>query len=127
MEVYRLYFVNLSYTKAARNKNGNNFTETRMKIKLKYYFFTFFCGITFQLAGQHNTTIDTVAQQMSFYLDFKPNWTHQNKVQLKFVKSFNETSLPFFCKVEHSIEKESKIQFRFRLGELNYVNMLENK
>jgi hypothetical protein len=98
-----------------------------MIIKLKYYFFTLVFGITFQLTGQRNTIPDTVAQQIASYFDFKPNWTNKNKVQLKFVKSFSEKSLPFFCKVEHNIEKESKIQFRFRLGELNYVNMLENK
>lgn len=33
----------------------------------------------------------------------------------------------FFCRIEDKIEKQSQIPFRFRLGSLNYVNMLENK
>jgi hypothetical protein len=41
--------------------------------------------------------------------------------------TFNAHHLPLFCKIEHQIEKSSKIAFRFRLGDLNYVNMLENK
>lgn len=40
---------------------------------------------------------------------------------------FNSNQLPFFCKIEHKIEKTSPIALRFRLGDLNYVNMLENK
>lgn len=35
--------------------------------------------------------------------------------------------LPLFCKIEHVIEQKSGIAFRFRLGNLQYVNMLENK
>jgi len=42
-------------------------------------------------------------------------------------KSFDADDLPFFCKIEHKIERIGKIPFRFRLGDLNYVNMLENK
>jgi len=33
----------------------------------------------------------------------------------------------FFCRVENKIEKNSNVGFRFRLGSLDYVNMLENK
>lgn len=35
--------------------------------------------------------------------------------------------LPFFCRIEHELEKETKMAFRFRLGNLDYVNTLENK
>lgn len=42
-------------------------------------------------------------------------------------KIFNPASMPFFCRIEHKIEKSGNIPFRFRLGDLNYVNMLENK
>lgn len=35
--------------------------------------------------------------------------------------------LPFFCYIESLIEKQSKIAFRFRLGNLDYVNSLEYK
>ncbi|MFZ1704142.1 MAG: hypothetical protein WAT79_07335 [Saprospiraceae bacterium] len=33
----------------------------------------------------------------------------------------------FFCKIENKIEKQSNVPFRFRLGNLDYVNRLENK
>jgi hypothetical protein len=41
--------------------------------------------------------------------------------------TYDVNRLPFFCKIEHRIERSGKIPFRFRLGDLNYVNMLENK
>ena len=113
--------------RAVRNKNGNSFTETRMKIKPKYYFISLFCFIALHITGQHSIKRDSITRHIPSYLDFKPNWTNKNNLHFKFVQSFTEKSLPFFCKVEHNIEKDSKIQFRFRLGELNYVNMLENK
>jgi hypothetical protein len=34
---------------------------------------------------------------------------------------------PFFCALEDRIEKRSAVPFRFRLGSLDYVNILENK
>lgn len=34
---------------------------------------------------------------------------------------------PFFCAIEDRIEKRSAVPFRFRLGSLDYVNILENK
>lgn len=36
-------------------------------------------------------------------------------------------SQAFFCRVENKIENYSNVGFRFRLGSLDYVNMLENK
>ncbi len=50
--------------------------------------------------------------------------TYNSKINEKI---FNPASLPFFCRIEHKIEKSGNIPFRFRLGDLNYVNMLENK
>lgn len=35
--------------------------------------------------------------------------------------------LSFFCRIESLIEKQSNIAFRFRLGNLDYVNSLECK
>jgi hypothetical protein len=58
-------------------------------------------------------------------LDFSPNLTNTSNRTI--FNRFDADKLPLFCKIEHQIEKSSKIAFRFRLGEVNYVNMLENK
>ena len=57
---------------------------------------------------------------------FKPSFNLPQSSKFT-INSFNASTLPVFCKIEHKIESVSKIAFRFRLGELNYVNMLENK
>jgi hypothetical protein len=57
---------------------------------------------------------------------FKPSFNLPQSFKFT-TNSFDATTLPVFCKIEHKIESVSKIAFRFRLGELNYVNMLENK
>jgi hypothetical protein len=60
------------------------------------------------------------------YLNFKPTLIIDDKSSFMIPK-FDRFQLPFFCKMEHKIESISKIAFRFRLGDLNYVNILENK
>jgi hypothetical protein len=60
-------------------------------------------------------------------LSFKPNWEINQIPNAFSIQKFDPVTLPFFCKMEHKIEKNSKIAFRFRVGDLNYVNMLENK
>lgn len=60
------------------------------------------------------------------FLIFKPRINYYKSYN-DFKYSFDVSKLPFFCKIEHKIEAKSKIPFRFRIGDLNYVNMLENK
>ena len=72
----------------------------------------------------HNDSIrfDSLLSTQSF----KPSFNLPQSSKFT-TNSFNASTLPVFCKIEHKIESVSKIAFRFRLGELNYVNMLENK
>jgi hypothetical protein len=35
--------------------------------------------------------------------------------------------LPFFCKIEHQMGKKMPVQFKFRLGSVDYVDWLEGK
>lgn len=43
------------------------------------------------------------------------------------INLLHQPCLPFFCHMESVIEKKSRIALRLRLGDLNYVNTLENK
>ena len=35
--------------------------------------------------------------------------------------------LPFFCRIEHELGKKLPVQFKFRLGSVEYVDALEGK
>lgn len=74
-----------------------------------------------------NIILNPIPLSQQRLLNFKPNWVQTVAVSPFTINRFEPNSLPFFCKIEHNIEKNSKIAFRFRIGELNYVNMLENK
>ena len=37
------------------------------------------------------------------------------------------TKMPFFCQLEHNLAKKSGFPVKFRLGDVNYVDKLENK
>lgn len=84
-------------------------------------------GMTSCLNAQiFNKNIQSDTSEVREWLMFKPqiyNYTTQKTSKFR----FDVTQLPFFCKIEHKIESKSKIPFRFRIGDLNYVNMLENK
>lgn len=79
--------------------------------------------------SQQSTYTDTLRQSTinETTLSFKPNWAFKTKKTNTPFNAFKANNLPFFCKIEHNIEKKSKIPLRFRIGDLNYVNMLENK
>ncbi len=82
---------------------------------------------TLTVNAQMSLAIDTNKVEIANeYLTFKPEFDYQLKSANQF-QSFDANKLPFFCRIEHLIESKSKIAFRFRLGDLNYVNMLENK
>ena len=73
------------------------------------------------------TEQETISKPMNYpILSFRPDLKGINKPK-NFFNKFESNALPFFCRIEHKIETGSKIAFRFRLGDLNYVNMLENK
>lgn len=42
-------------------------------------------------------------------------------------ENYYSKNLSFFCKKELELEKMTKLPFRFRLGSLDHVNMLEGK
>ena len=42
-------------------------------------------------------------------------------------KAYSYDELAFFCKVEVQIEKAARIPFKFRLGDVQYVDYLEQK
>lgn len=54
---------------------------------------------------------------------------------IDYKKSYNSSvflypqqkDLPFFCKIEYLLELSAQLPIKIRLGDLNYVNSLENK
>lgn len=79
------------------------------------------------------------AQTTSVEKSDTPKSTLLNPLELKYSilnKSYSPTAQPkaysyndlaFFCKVEVQIEKAAKIPFKFRLGDVRYVDYLEKK
>ncbi len=79
------------------------------------------------LSAQYiNYHVGTDSLKNNNLLNFRPS-IFKNENPQALIKKFDSASLPLFCRIEHKIELKSKIAFRFRLGDLNYVNMLENK
>lgn len=92
---------------------------------LLFFTFGFLTNVGY---SQYNLVPDTINLPNFNRLTTFNTISHLNyKTAAMDVQTFDANHLPLFCKIEHQIEKTSKIAFRFRLGDLNYVNMLENK
>jgi hypothetical protein len=83
------------------------------------------CLISTGLSQATSTDKRTPYPELSHIFSFSPS-NHQPKFNLEEYR-FQAQHLPFFCRIEHKIEQKSTIPFRFRIGDLNYVNALENK
>ncbi|MBK9735527.1 MAG: hypothetical protein IPO92_11370 [Saprospiraceae bacterium] len=92
------------------------------------YFFSIIFFLIFCEAGISQTKHDSLKYEVFLSQgSFKPNYSFTTYYNNLTSKKFNAADLPVFCRIEHLIESKSNIGFRFRLGDLNYVNMLENK
>ncbi len=52
---------------------------------------------------------------------------HQTEPSVMLRQSNTRGVTPFFCRLEDRITQSSKVNFRFRLGSVDYVNALEGK
>jgi hypothetical protein len=53
---------------------------------------------------------------------------HQpNNISVRAFAQHYQQQLGFFCKMEHKLEYNTKFPVKFRLGEVNYVDVLEGK
>ena len=43
------------------------------------------------------------------------------------IHQFNHSNMPFFCKIEYQMEQTSGFPVKFRLGDVQYVDLLEGK
>jgi len=59
-------------------------------------------------------------------IEVKPQYTNSIMFQTDLL-SIHQKSLGIFCKAEDKISAKTPVQFRFRLGGLDYVNKLEGK
>lgn len=89
------------------------------KIMLSLIFCLFICK---NVKAQNRDSIEN-----SLRLSFKPSIvTSYSKPNIKHLQ-FDPEKLPVFCKIEYKIDKATQLQVRFRLGSLDYVNILEGK
>ena len=109
----------------------NKFLIIRMGITV-FVISLFLVVLPQSIKGQH------ISREITYIAEFfrpriyfetdKGNTDQKDAYRSKFIKSiYNPSNMPFFCRIEHNIEKSGNIPFRFRIGDLNYVNMLENK
>ena len=136
MEVFHLFIVDLTCMMVVKKQNGNinkqkilrQMHKIRRKVRIGLVIFGL---LAFSKWGISQTELKIQKDSVRFdsllsTLSFKPSFNLPQSSKFT-TNSFDASTLPVFCKIEHKIESVSKIAFRFRLGELNYVNMLENK
>ncbi len=49
------------------------------------------------------------------------------KIAQMYIHRGNKASNPFFCRIEDAIAKQNRVNFKFRLGSIDYVDALEGK
>ncbi|MDX2134192.1 MAG: hypothetical protein SFV52_05385 [Saprospiraceae bacterium] len=59
-------------------------------------------------------------------LDFSPK-TVEKPAPRPLVPAWETEKLPFFCRIEHQMNRKTPLPVFFRLGSLEYVNSLEQK
>jgi len=58
----------------------------------------------------------------------QPTWSRQTEaLSPVFLPRWSAEQLPFFCRIEHGVAKNSAVPFKFRLGSVEYVDWLEGK
>ena len=83
--------------------------------------FLLFCTV-FSFAQYSIPRKDTAS---TYFRIFEPFIMTEPSTTFRILPHFEKK--PFFCALEDRIEKRSAVPFRFRLGSLDYVNILENK
>lgn len=125
-------------TRATRSSNCGGTTPNRPTTDLLKKN-NFFKTIVLTLALPFFFCLSANAQSTSFEKSDTLKSALLNPLQLKYSilnksycptaqpKAYSYNDLAFFCKVEVQIEKAAKIPFKFRLGDVRYVDYLEKK
>jgi len=104
-----------------------------MSIRRKLYLFIgaiyfIFCSNNCLISQNLNPierSNDSLQVYYPIYRYFTVDYKNSNNSSVFFYTP--KKDLPFFCKLEHLIELSTQLPIKIRLGDLNYVNSLENK
>ncbi len=107
-------------------------------MKLAWFFFIQILWLS--VAGAQSMTIEyfkkpapqasLAAGNLSFYFDKFSQAASNPLFTVRATATpyvFNPASLPFFCKIEYDMMKGKKLPFKFRLGDVEYVDEMERK
>lgn len=94
--------------------------------------FAFFGPNSLTFSQKTDTLLKCIEQRKSYIFAQHLEKSHQNnnpKHAFKFIepKFFLKEELPIFCKMEFLIKQNSQIPVKIRLGDIEYVDMLESK